>query len=74
MPSRSMVHDVFFTVACAAYVRAGGGWLATQIVVIVRPAPMQPEEYGDWNVDVPLPEAMFDVKQWSTAPHWARRP
>ena len=56
------------------YVRAGGGWLATKIEMSSGRLPMQMEEYSDWKVDVPLPDALFDVKQWSTAPHWARQP
>lgn len=55
------------------YVRAGQGWLATRIEMSSRGQPVQTEEYSDWKVDVDLPAALFDVNQWSTAPHWAAR-
>ncbi|MEO7359918.1 MAG: hypothetical protein ABI120_06295 [Gemmatimonadaceae bacterium] len=56
------------------YVRLGGGWLATRIEIVARGLPVQTEEYSDWKIDLPLPDALFDVKQWSTAPHWAKKP
>lgn len=55
------------------YVRAGNGWLATKIEMNSRGAPVQTEEYSDWKIDVDLPASLFDVTQWSTAPHWARK-
>lgn len=61
-------------VGVAGYVRAGGGWLATQIDMRSRGVPLQTEEYSDWKVDVPLADALFDVNQWSSAPHWLKKP
>lgn len=61
-------------VSVGGYVRAGNGWLATKIAMSQRGAPMQTEEYSDWKVDVALPAALFDVTQWSTAPHWSKKP
>jgi YVTN family beta-propeller protein len=55
------------------YVPAGRGWLATKVVISVDGSPRQVEEYSDWKVDVDLPDALFDVATWSTAPHWAKR-
>lgn len=55
------------------YVPAGRGWLATQVVISANGSPRQVEEYSDWKVDVELPDALFDVATWSTAPHWAKR-
>lgn len=56
------------------YERAGNGWLATKIVMSSRGAPMQTEEYSEWKIDPPLPASLFDLAQWSTAPHWAKKP
>ncbi|MEP6833971.1 MAG: hypothetical protein ABJB74_11275 [Gemmatimonas sp.] len=61
-------------VSVGGYVRAGNGWLATRVAMQSRGAPMQTEEYSDWKIDTPLPASLFDVRQWSTAPHWARKP
>lgn len=55
------------------YVRAGHGWLATKIDMSSRGVPIQTEEYSDWKVDVELPASLFDITQWSTAPHWGRK-
>jgi hypothetical protein len=54
------------------YVKAGNGWLATNVEIRVGGALVQREQYSDWNVDVPLPDALFDTTQWTTAPHWGK--
>ena len=55
------------------YVRVGkGAWLATKIMMSQNGKPLQGEEYSDWKVDVPVDPALFDVAQWTTAPHWAK--
>jgi hypothetical protein len=56
----------------AGYVRAGNGWLATKIDILQGGRPVQVEEYTEWKVDVPVDPALFDVRQWKTAPHWGR--
>lgn len=50
-----------------------GTWLATKIVINQNGRPVQGEEYADWKVDVPVDPALFDLQQWTTAPHWARK-
>jgi hypothetical protein len=62
--------DVFLD----GYVKAGGGWLGTKVDILVDGALRQREEYTDWKVDVELPDALFDPAQWSTAPHWGKKP
>ena len=56
------------------YVRVGGGWLETKVDIFSGGVLVQREEYTDWKVDVELPDALFDVTQWMTAPHWGRKP
>jgi hypothetical protein len=56
------------------YVRVGGGWLETKVDIYQDGVLRQREEYSDYAVDMPLPDALFDLAQWQTAPHWARRP
>ena len=68
--SRPGVLDVFLD----DYVRAGGGWLETKVDIYVDGVLRQREEYSDWQVDVALPDALFDPAQWATAPHWAKKP
>ncbi len=51
-------------------VQTGGGWLATR-VEIHNGATTQSEEYFDWHTGMDLPDALFDVRQWKTAAHWA---
>jgi hypothetical protein len=55
------------------YVPVGGGWLATKIEMYSGGKPRQFEEYSEWKANVALPDALFDVSAWSTAPHWAKR-
>ena len=61
-----------YDVHLGGYVRAGNGWLATKIEMFQGGVLRQAEEYSDWKVDVPVDPALFDVSQWSTAPHWAK--
>jgi hypothetical protein len=56
------------------YVRVGGGWLETKVDIYIDGVLRQREEYSDWQVDVPLPDALFDPTQWATAAHWAKKP
>ena len=56
------------------YVRAGGGWLETKVDIYSGGVLRQREEYTDYKVDVPLPDALFDPAQWTTSPHWGRKP
>jgi hypothetical protein len=56
------------------YVKAGNGWLATNVAIHVGGTLVQREQYSDWKVDLPLPDALFDPAQWTTAPHWGKKP
>jgi hypothetical protein len=56
------------------YQRAGNGWLETKVDIYSGGILRQREEYSDYKVDVALPAGLFDPAQWSTAPHWGRRP
>jgi hypothetical protein len=51
------------------YEKVGAAWLATRISFVIG-ALRQAEEYMDWKANVELSEALFDVAQWKTAPHW----
>ena len=57
----------------AGYERAANGWIATKIAILQGGRPVQTEQYTEWKADVPLDPALFDVKQWKTAPHWAKK-
>lgn len=50
-----------------------GGWLATKCEFYVAGVRSQSEEYQDWKANVELSPALFDVKSWTTAPHWAAK-
>jgi hypothetical protein len=54
------------------YIPAGGGWIAVEVTQYVNGKRRLLEEYKDVKVDVPLSPALFDPRQWATAPHWAR--
>lgn len=56
------------------YVRVGGGWLETKVDLYINGVLRQREEYSDYKADVALPESLFDPAQWTTGPHWARKP
>jgi hypothetical protein len=64
------VMDVLF----GGYVPAGKAWLATDVKIFIGGKLLQEERYTDWKTDVKLDEALFDPAQWTTAPHWARKP
>ena len=68
--ARPGVLDVFLE----DYARVGGGWLETKVDIYIDGVLRQREEYSDWQADVALPEALFDPAQWTTAPHWGRKP
>jgi len=53
------------------YVALAGGWLATKCTFYVGGQLVQTEAYQDWRAGVPLPASLFDITQWTTAPHWA---
>lgn len=54
------------------YISAGGGWIAIEVTQYVNGKRRLLEEYTDVKTDVPLAPALFDPRQWATAPHWAR--
>jgi hypothetical protein len=54
------------------YVKLGKAWIATEVEQYVNGKLSLREEYSDVRGDVPLAEALFEPKQWATAPHWAR--
>ena len=54
------------------YVKAGGGWLATKIVMNQGGVAKQTEEYTDWKVGVDLDPALFDPAKWTTVKHWKK--
>ena len=53
------------------YQRAGAGWVATEVVQLVNGTRRLLEEYTDVRANVPLPDAMFEPKQWATVRHWS---
>jgi hypothetical protein len=64
--ARSKAQDIHLD----KYVRLGGGWLATRVVMYDGDLARQTEEYSDWRSDMPLDERLFDAAQWSAVPHW----
>jgi hypothetical protein len=56
-----------------AYVQYGGGWVATEVQQFVNGKRTVLEQYSGVRANPPLSSALFDPKQWSTAPHWARK-
>jgi hypothetical protein len=48
------------------YERAKGGWIATEVLQLVNGRPSLREQYANVHVDVPIDDAYFDPKQWST--------
>jgi hypothetical protein len=55
------------------YVQYGGGWVATQVEQYVNGKRSVLERYSGVRVNPAISDALFDPKQWSTAPHWARK-
>lgn len=56
------------------YERIGSGWIAKEVVQIVNGRTTLREEYSDVRIEVPLSDALFDARQWSTAMHWYTKP
>ncbi|HKO16703.1 MAG TPA: hypothetical protein VJU87_10710 [Gemmatimonadaceae bacterium] len=54
------------------YVAHGGGWVAEEVMFYADGKPRVHEEYSSVRVDVPLSDAQFDPRQWSTATPWYR--
>jgi len=52
------------------YVETGGGWIAVEVVQLVNGRRRLLEEYSDVRTNVPLSDALFEPRQWGTAPHW----
>jgi hypothetical protein len=68
-PSSRSILDVHLQ----GYEPAGRGWLATEVLMHQNGRLVQEEHYADWKTDIPLAKSLFDVSQWTTAPHWAKR-
>jgi hypothetical protein len=60
-------------IALDGYQPVGPAWLATNIVMAINGKVIQSEEYSDWKTNVDLPASLFDVKSWTTGPHWAKK-
>ena len=56
------------------YEPVGNAWLGTRVMIRVNGKLVQEEIYTEWKANVPLPDALFDPAQWTTAPHWGRTP
>jgi len=54
------------------YVPLEGAWLATKIAMMSGGKPLQTEEYSEWKANSVVPKTIFDLEQWTTAPHWAK--
>lgn len=61
-----------YDIQLSGYVKAGGGWLATKVVMSQGGVAKQTEEYTDWKVDVDLDPALFDPAKWTTVKHWKK--
>jgi hypothetical protein len=55
------------------YVQYGEGWVATTVEQYVNGRRALLEQYSGVRVNASLPDALFDPKQWSTAPHWTKK-
>jgi hypothetical protein len=55
------------------YVQYGGGWVATTVEQYVNGKRTVLEQYSGVRVNPTISDALFDPKQWATAPHWARK-
>ncbi len=64
--------DILSEVRFNKYVRAGGGWVAEEVVQLANGKPRLTEEYSDVRVDVPLSDAMFDPQLWRANIRWMR--
>lgn len=47
----------------------GGGWVSTQVDILVDGQSIQREEYSDIRVNIPLDPALFIPERWADAPH-----
>jgi hypothetical protein len=52
------------------YVQHEGGWVAEDVMMYQDGKPRLHEVYADVRVNVPLSDAVFDPRQWNTAPRW----
>jgi len=50
-----------------------GGWIAPEVDFLVDGRRVFREEYEEVRANVPLDEALFDPRRWSSAPHWSAR-
>lgn len=64
----------FMDIRLEGLVPLAGGWLATRCEFYVAGVRSQSEEYQDWKANIELSPALFEVKSWTTAPHWATKP
>jgi outer membrane lipoprotein-sorting protein len=65
----SMTQEIQFN----KYERAGGGWIAPEVVFLVDGRRATLEEYSEIRADVKLDNRLFDPQQWS-ATHWRKQP
>jgi hypothetical protein len=54
------------------YVQTGGGWVATEVTQYVAGKRRLHEEYSDVRPNVSLSPALFDPREFTTAPHWVK--
>jgi hypothetical protein len=52
------------------YERAGGGWVAPEVVFMIDGRRATVEEYSEIRADVVLDDKFFDPQHWGTAKHW----
>jgi len=53
------------------YQQLRGLWLPTAIEIGINGKTIQLESYSEIKLDPPVSNDLFDVSQWTTAPHWA---
>ncbi len=63
----------FMDIRLEGLVPLAGGWLATKCEFYIAGVRSQSEEYQDWKANIELAPALFEVKSWTTAPHWATK-
>lgn len=61
----SMTQEIQFN----RYERAGGGWVAPEVVFLIDGKRVTLEEYTEIHADVKLDSRLFDPQQWSVT-HW----
>jgi hypothetical protein len=54
------------------YEPLAGGWIAPEVEAFVDGRRTLLEEYTEIRPNVQLDDALFDARQWKTAPHWRR--